>query len=157
MWLREAEALTPCLISLVQSPDGSPATLHRLFLTLDGQKAPVENPKRLLSKAGSGFAIRLFDVPDSPVLNVCEGVETGLAVAMASTGESVWAGVSAGGLASMAIPEGFARVNIWADHDKAGLDAAELLAGRYPDRELKVYVPEKPGADWLDVFCEESL
>ena len=71
----------PAMVALVTDSDGMPVTVHRTYLTADGRKAPVAEPKKLMGYPGHrlvGGAIRL--AAPGPVLGVAEGIETALAV-----------------------------------------------------------------------------
>lgn len=161
----------PAMLALVVSPDGKPVTIHRTFLTPEGQKAPVEAPKKLMSvpagKSLPGAAIRLG--APGRVLGVAEGIETALAVQQA-TGLRCWATISASLMQSFEPPQGVERLLIWADNDpirngkKAGLNAAEALRKRVSDRglETEILLPdgflpaEGKGVDWLDVLVTQG-
>ena len=51
------------MIAMVTGPDGAPSILHRTYLTNDGRKAPVIEPRRLMPgsirKRRRLFALRL--------------------------------------------------------------------------------------------------
>jgi putative DNA primase/helicase len=100
--------------------------------------------------ATRGGAIRLY--PASETLAIAEGIETALAVRLA-TGLPVWSTICAGGMARLVVPAEVELVVICADHDTAGLDAARVLARRLliDQRRAKILMPEKPGADWADL------
>ena len=143
----------PAMVARVEDPLGELATLHRTYLTLDGHKAAVPTPKKLMSPVvpgvTNGGAIRLY-VPDE-TLAVTGGIETALAVRCA-TGLPVWASISAGGMARLIVPPEVHLVVICADHDATGLDAARTLARRLlsEQRRVKILTPDTPGADWAD-------
>ncbi|MFO1431278.1 MAG: toprim domain-containing protein [Candidatus Competibacteraceae bacterium] len=154
----------PALLAVVSGIDGQPVTLHRTYLTTEGNKAPVGEAKKLMTYPGdrtlSGGAIRLF--PVQPVLGVTEGIETALAVHQA-TGLPIWPAVSATLLAQFQPPDGISEVLIWADHDRsgAGQEAAAALAARLQAAGLiaRILLPPGPlpadakGVDWLDILC----
>jgi putative DNA primase/helicase len=147
----------PALLAVVRAPDGRPVTLHRTYLTHRGEKAPVESPRKLMPApadgATKGGAIRLF--PAGPTLAVAEGIETALAVRLA-TGWPVWATISANGMQALAVPEWVTELVACADFDQAGLDAAEALARGFTDRggRARVAIPPRPGMDWADAIQE---
>jgi hypothetical protein len=76
----------PAMVARVDDPSGELATLHRTYITLDGHKADVPTPKKMMSPAvpgaTNGGAIRLY-APDE-TLAVTEGIETALAVRCAT-------------------------------------------------------------------------
>lgn len=150
----------PAMVAAVVSADGDLVSVHRTFLTQDGKKAPVASPKKLMAPetrgCTMGAAIRLQDA--GHLLAVTEGIETGLAVHLA-TGYPVWAGVTANGVASLVVPEGVKQVGIFGDNDSAGQDAALKLASRLCDQGLSVRIvlPPEQGTDWLDVYIREAV
>lgn len=154
----------PCLIGIVRNPVNKIVTLHRTFLTQEGTKAPVPSPKKLMqpteARATTGAAIQLY--PAGEVLAVAEGIETAIAVHLA-TGWPVWACISAHGLASLIVPPQVKTLYIMADKDKSkrGEQAALQLASRYPNIETKIFQPSaaiphgEKGIDWADVITAE--
>lgn len=144
----------PAMVARVDDPHGRAVTLHRTYLTIDGYKADVPTPRKLMSPvvpgATRGGAIRLY--PAGETLAITEGIETALAVRLA-TGLPVWAALCAGGMARLIVPPEVCLVVICADHDPAGLDAARALARRLlaEQRRVKMLTPDTPGADWADL------
>ena len=137
----------PALVALVTGADGAPVTVHRTYLTPDGRKAPVPDPKKLMGYPGGrlvGGAIRLFG--PGPTLGVAEGIETALAVHL-RTGMPVWSAVSAGLLARLEPPAETALVVVWADRDRSGVEeaAALTLRERLLGRGIPVAVHLPPG------------
>ena len=148
----------PALLACVQGADGHGLTLHRTYLQA-GAKAPVAEPRKLLS-AGVGGAVRLFAAAEE--LAVAEGLETALAVHLA-TGKPIWMALNAGNLEKLWLPDAVRRVLIYADNDAdgdfTGQASAYALARRLrrsvngaAPREVQVFVPKQPGADWADVW-----
>jgi len=148
--------------------DNGLVNIQRIYVTADGKKAPVMNPKKLMPSPKKGFtagaAIRLY-LP-SNVLHVTEGVETALAIRIAMN-EPVWATVTANGMAKLKVPKSVKVLNIWADKDVSGTGkkAAEELA-RLVKGSCKVVIHTPPypipdgskSLDWLDVLnMEEQL
>jgi len=147
----------PALLARVERPGFGLAALHRTYLAPDGTgKAPVPAPKRLTPPlfpgATRGAAVRLYR-PEGGRLWLTEGIETALAVRQA-TGGPVWACVSAGGLEAVELPREVVEVVVAADHDEAGLKAARALAARLlgEGRQVRLAVPPRAGADWLDAL-----
>lgn len=164
----------PALVAMVSDAQGNPVTLHRIYLTPDGMKAPVEAPKKLMSFPSTreimGGAIRLGPAK-GPVLAVAEGLETALAV-LEATGWPVWCAVNATLLAALVPPEGVSQILVFADKDRAtkqhpkghGQEAARHLVQRLwelgiqasaiiPAREI---LAGNKSLDWLDVFNRDG-
>lgn len=155
-------------VMLARAVDSSltPITLHRTYLTKDGSKAPVEQPKKQMKGVRKlrGAAIRMVQVPGSRVLGVCEGIETGLAIATRYRYEiNVWALLNAGNLAVADIPDGmFDKVIIFADHDyidpkhgyRPGEHYARKLEARLKERGIpcEVKIPPQEGTDFADLW-----
>lgn len=150
----------PVMLGAITSPDGVLVGLHRTYISGEGQKAPVPQPKKLSRTSGvlAGASIKLYDpvVLDGILtLGVAEGIETALACYLAS-GVPTWSCVSAGVLRGFQWPVGVQSLVIFADNDASGVgqSAARDLAGRAAAAglECRVLVPEIVGNDWLDVF-----
>jgi putative DNA primase/helicase len=144
----------PGMIARIDDPNGRGVSIHRTYLTSDGHKAAVPSVKKLMPAmfpgATRGGVIRLY--PAGETLAVTEGIETGLAVHLA-TGLPVWSTICAGGMAQLIVPAEVRLVMICADHDPQGLDAARALARRLlvEQRRVKMLIPDRPGADWADI------
>lgn len=153
----------PTLVAMVQGLDGKAITLHRIYLTPDGRKAPVKSPKKLMAYPSdrnlNGAAIRLGVVEE--VMAVTEGIETGLAVQQ-STGIPTWVTISANLMETLQVPDSVDMVCIYADKDKSetGRDSASILVQRMWEEGRKATgllpsfaIPDaEKGLDWLDVF-----
>lgn len=147
------------MLACIQGPDGHAVTLHRTYLK-DGQKAVLRDAKKVLSAGINGAAVRLFEATDELALS--EGIETGLAVHLA-TGKPVWAGLNAGNLEKLRLPDSVRRVCIYGDNDAdADFDGqafAFALARRLKKeerrtgpRQVQVFLPKQAGTDWADVW-----
>ena len=95
--------------------------------------------------------IRLW--PDEAVttgLAVCEGIETALSMAHAYT--PAWSCIDAGNLAALPVLAGIECLVIGADHDEAGLRAAQDCADRWAAAgvDVAVVAPKAARADWND-------
>ncbi len=142
----EATRWLPAMVARFQRPDGAVTGLHRTYLDPSGSgKAEVRSPKRFLGRVAGG-AVHLGE-PSHGRLAVAEGIETGLAVQEAR-GVSVWAAGSARGVAALGLPCDLTRLEIWADSDPPGLDAAVDLARRARRLGISVeaFVPPEEGA-----------
>ncbi len=159
----------PTLISLVTDPQLRGVTLHRIYLTPDGRKAPVAKPKKLMSHPSemsmTGAAIRLF--PHGPVLAVSEGIETAIAVTQA-TGIPCWPTITSSLMPGFTPPSDVERVIVFADKDLptklyptgAGQETGKKLVLRLWEIGFKASLAIPPSAipddaksvDWLDEF-----
>lgn len=161
----------PAMVARVVGLDGTPVTLHRTYLSVDGYKSAVTPDQVKKQMTGvtmlNGAAIRL-NVPrlQSRTLIVCEGIETGLSL-VAATGNrhEVWAALNAGNLAKLQVPrERFDSVLICADKDvmnklngwRQGEHSAEILHQRLLSEgfKSKVKVPQTEGLDYADLWLE---
>jgi len=154
----------PAIIGLVQNLQGDPVTLHRIYLTPKGFKAPVPEVKKMMSFPSDrqilGAAIRLGP-GNGPVLGTTEGIETGLAVQEA-TGMPVWASINTSLMEKLETPSGVKHIVAWADYDRSegGLKAAQSLREKVLAKGIKftgllppLPIPENSkGVDWLDAY-----
>ena len=151
----------PAMLACIQGADGHAVTLHRTYLK-DGAKLKAADAKKVLSAGINGAAVRLFEPTHE--LAVCEGIETGIALHLA-TAKPVWAGISAGNLEKLWLPDSVRKVCIYADNDADGDFAGQCfgfaLARRLKrenktasSRQVQVFVPRQAGADWADVWCQ---
>ena len=156
----------PCMLAPVKDKNGLILSIHRTFLTPEGDKAPVPEPKKLMAKCADlgGSAIKLWTPRD--VLGLAEGIETALA-ARAIARIPVWSCVSAVLMELVEIPESVRHVVIWADLDRTrrGEIAADKIADRIAEmgKTVEIVLPNGPipenkkGVDWLDVLLTEGL
>jgi putative DNA primase/helicase len=147
-------AYWPAMIAKVSGPDGKPLTIHRTYLTMDGTKAPVEAPRRLMpSKLVNGCAVRLSE--PGPVMGIAEGIETALSATILH-GVRTWAAINSGMLMKWDAPPGTTSVIIYGDNDPlfGGQSAAYALAHRLSVAGLDVNVemPPQTGDDWNNVL-----
>lgn len=150
----------PVMLAAVTDPNGSMVALHRTYISEEGKKAPVPQPKKLTRTTGllAGASIRLHPpatIDGKLVLGVAEGIETALACHLAS-GIPTWSCMNAGGVRSFDWPEALQSLIVFADNDASGVGqaAGHDLAGRAAAAgvEVRVLVPEAVGTDWLDVY-----
>lgn len=155
----------PAAVGAVTDEKGALTTLHRLWLSDEGTKAPVETPKKLLGPMEEGL-IRLY--PAKTKLALTEGVETAMAVRLLAD-LPVWAAVSAAGLEHVSLarlPKGLREVTIYGDNDRSftGASAAYALAAKlvreadHAGRTLtvRVRIPRRCGYDWNDVLLARA-
>jgi putative DNA primase/helicase len=150
------DSLYPAMLGVVTMPDGKPSTMHRTWLDGKGGKAPVDQPKKVMSGTIKGGAIRL--APLAECIGIAEGIETALAASVLF-GMPVWAAISANGVQQWEPPAGVSSVIVFADNDEnfVGQNAGYALAQTLTRRGIKVdvRVPAKVGTDWADVAKEE--
>jgi hypothetical protein len=145
----------PALIALAtHAVTGEPMTLHQTWIdpSRPGQKAPLDKPRLLyggLPKAGA--VVRLW--PDEEVLDglaIGEGIETCLAAAHGFI--PIWSTLDAGNMATFPMLPGIESLTIIADHDAAGLQAAEQCARQWhaAGRDVRRWCSLVPGEDAAD-------
>ena len=149
----------PAMLACIQGEDGHAVTLHRTYLQ-DGAKLAVPDAKKVLSSGINGATVRLFEATED--LGISEGIEKSIALHLA-TGRPFWAGLNAGNLEKLWIPDSVRRVWIYADNDAdgdfAGQASAFVLARRLKreahrtgNRDVQVFVPKAAGVDWSDLW-----
>lgn len=153
----------PGLLGRVSKVDGSGAALGRVFLTNEGRKADLPDPKLTIAPMEGG-AVRLGGMARK--IGVAEGMETALgAMAVIRSAMPVWATLGTSGLGSFEVPPGVEEVVIYADGDwererggriiTPGMDAAYRLASRLRAIGIPFSIAAPPrGKDWLDVWLE---
>lgn len=144
----------PAMLAALVDVDGNPINIHRTFLTLDGRKAEVGEPRRMMPGAfPDGAAIRL--APHGHILGIAEGIETALAATILF-GVPCWSAVNSTGLEKWVSPAGVSEVVIFGDNDPkfGGQAAAFTLAHRLAVKGLvvRVQIPTAVGADWNDIL-----
>jgi hypothetical protein len=129
--------------------------VHRTYLTPDGGKAAVDEPKKVLGRLLGG-AVKLS--PDANVtlgLGVSEGIETGLSI-LATGWSPIWSLGTAGNLGKLPVLPGIGALTVFADNDDLSSGTGERAAcecatrWRAAGREVRVYIPRAPGNDWQD-------
>lgn len=154
----------PAILGMIHQADGTRVTLNRIYITPDGRKAPVERVKSVMLVPSDreivGAAVRL-DEP-GPILHVCEGIETALAVRLLVQ-QPVWACLVANLLEAVQIPPQVQFIGIWGDMDLkgAGQRVSTSLAARLRSegrRAIAILPPPfvpvgSKGVDWLDVVA----
>lgn len=156
----------PCMVCAVRNAAGELVTLHRTYLTSEGQKIGFGPAKKLMpvptGRSINGAAIRFGSIGRDGILCLAEGVETALSVQKA-TGYPCMACVSAQGLANASVPAGTKVVFIFADndHSETGQRAALRLREKLLSESIPavVFLPgndvltvSDKGTDWNDVL-----
>ena len=143
------------LPALVARVEGLPRlAVHRTYLRADGTaKAEVAPPKAMLG-AALGGAVGLCD-RQGPLV-VAEGIETALSLSsgLLRAPATVWAALSAPGVAGLRLPDGIPhKLTIAPDGDTAGREAAHKLAERATALGWAVsLLPAPDGKDWNDIL-----
>lgn len=141
----------PALVALVEGCDR--LAVHRTYLRPDGQgKAPVE-PAKMMLGATAGGAVRLVQA-EGPLV-VAEGIETALSLAsgLLRGPATIWAALSAPGIASLRLPDLPGRLTVATDGDDAGRTAGNKLAERATALGWQVSIlPAPDGRDWNDIL-----
>lgn len=150
------------MLACIQGPDANIVSLHRTYLP-EGCKLAANDAKKVLTSGITGAAVRLFAPTDE--LAITEGIEKSIAVHLA-TKLPTWAGLSAGNLEKLWLPDTVTKVSIYADNDAdgdfAGQAFAFALARRIKReekggirRQVRVFVPKWPGVDWSDIWFRQ--
>lgn len=146
------QRFVPAMVGLVRSPaDGLPVAIHRTELSHEGCKVD----RKMLGPCHGGVVMLSQAEPDSGI-GICEGIETGLAV-IALGGSPVWACLSAGSIAAFPLLGGIPKLTVFADNDKAGIEAAQKVAQRWVGIGAKVSIqaPKLRGDDFADALARE--
>ncbi|MBE6423121.1 toprim domain-containing protein [Succinivibrio dextrinosolvens] len=144
-------------------------SLHRIFLQ-NGNKAPVEKAKKVMSPVCNGsdssLFIRLGNVPTHGIIGIAEGIETALAC-YCGIRIPTWSAISATFLETFTPPKNVRAVIIFADKDKsgAGQSSAKKLKERLLSMGIKAFIclpkseiPVKAkGVDWLDELQKKGV
>lgn len=157
----------PALIAAIRNLDGEIITLHRTYLTMDGFKAPVDEPRKMMPIPGEfvGGAIQLGGFPTAGVLGVGEGFETS-ASPLKVYGIPTWSLVNTTFMSFFTPPPGVHTLLIWADKDasKGGETAALALKERVEKMGLTAHIllpkrslDDKKSVDWNDVLLKEGI
>lgn len=139
----------PAMVGLITDiATGEPCGIHRTALLADGSGKAA--PGKMMMGRAQSAVVRLHDDADvSSRLCVSEGIETALATA----DRPIWACLSAGTMKSFPVLPGVESITIYADHDKAGIEAANDCGSRWfaADREVTQIMPSTLGFDMAEV------
>lgn len=130
----------PALIAAVTDASGALTGVHRTWLNPDGSgKALVKTPRRAMGQLlGSG--VRFGVKPDQPitVMAAGEGLETMLSLRMVLPSMPMIAGLSAGHLGALILPQGLQRLYMAGDADAAGRSGTGRLSQRARAQGIEV-------------------
>jgi hypothetical protein len=163
----EVGAELPAMVTAIGGPGGFLAC-HRTWLEQAGpsdwRKARLAQPKKVLgSFAGGCISLwrgrsgrSLGRAEDGEIVDVTEGIEDGLSVALADPDARVVAAVSLGNMGAMALPSAIRAVRIWRQNDtnRSAIAAADRAVQQLLARGLQVLVPDIPDGvkdvnEWL--------
>lgn len=152
-WHRPSQRFVPAMVAGVQAADRRVVAVHRTFLADDGHDKAPALPNKMMLGPCSGGAVRF--TPPGAVLAIAEGIETGLSVLQA-TGLPTWSALSSSGVAALVLPPlpSAREVVIFADHDRAGIEAAQRAAVRFvlEGRRARIARPDRSGLDFNDLL-----
>ncbi|MCK5555641.1 MAG: toprim domain-containing protein [Alphaproteobacteria bacterium] len=152
-WHSVAKLHFHCMVAgITRWPDRKIHAVHRTFLE-DGKKANVK-PVRMMLGGITGGAVRL--APVSRILGLAEGIETALSVQQ-ETGTPFWAVLSTSNYKNLILPDTVQEIIVAADHDLAGIKAAQEAVELWARRGLKVKIalPPIPCTDFNDLLIKE--
>lgn len=154
LYCAEVRQRLPAMAAAVTLPGwGEVIAVHRTYLAVDGSgKAAVDTPKKTLGSIRGGV-IALEPLTSAGPLVIAEGIETALSAKVLLGARSAWAAISAGNLASIALPAEARAIIIAADTDAPGQSAAWAAAERWraEGRSVKVATPPA-GQDFNDML-----
>lgn len=138
--------LLPALVAAVSGRDRLISGIQRVYITFDGRKAGVSDPKLTLGRLGNG-AVRLAAAGEQ--LGLTEGLESGFS-AMQMTGVPTWCALGTR-LDAVAVPVTVTRLIIFGDDDEPGRRAADraCIAHERAGRTIEVRYPTR-GKDFND-------
>lgn len=142
----------PAMLALMRYPNGEAASLHRTYLTMDGEKAKVGEAKKFMQgKPLQTSSVRLGTA--NRRLGIAEGIETALAASRRFL-LPVWAATNAVLLEAWVPPQGVEEVLIAGDNDTSftGQASAFVLARRLvrDGYKVQVQIPNVVDRDWAD-------
>lgn len=148
--------LVPTVLFRVSKvPTGDLQAIHRIYLSENGEKAALLNPKMALGPikgAGIWFCDKVGDK-----LYIAEGPENALSIV--SMGRSpVVSTINATNFSNLDIPEHVKIIILCPDNDKAGVENANKALRKYKkkNRVIKIVLPP-PGKDFNDLLLEGKL
>jgi hypothetical protein len=151
----------PAMVSVVRNEDNKIAFLHKVYLDDKGNKATIDAPKQVTYHTRSDAYQRPFLAQvnnptknNSKVEHVAEGIETALAVVLITKNKDrVVSSINSHGMTMFEPKSNTRQVHIWADHDKAGIEAAQKLQAKLLSTgkvKVQVVMPRQQGHDFLD-------
>lgn len=145
----------PAMVALAEGSDR--AAVHRTYLGQDARSKADLNPAKMMLGAVSGGAVRLSEA-EGPLV-VAEGIETALSLAcgLLRGPATIWAALSASGIAGLRLPDHPHRLTVATDGDDAGRAAGNRLAERAIALGWSVsLLPAPDGRDWNDILTKKG-
>ncbi|EQB33533.1 hypothetical protein M529_03760 [Sphingobium ummariense RL-3] len=141
--------LCPALLLGAQDRAGKIVGVQHVFLTEDGQKAPMTNPKLSLGQV-RGCAVRL--APPARRIILIEGPEDGLTMRMRRPRVPVWITLGTGMMPYVELPPEVEHVTLAGDNNEPGRAAVAKAKEEYERQGRTVDTDFPPPAfeDWND-------
>lgn len=149
-WHPTAQRL-PALIARVDGAERF--AVHRTYMLPNGMGKTQVAPNKAMLGSTIGGAVRLTEGGESLV--VAEGIETALSLAcgLLRAPATIWAALSASGMAGLHLPALPGRLTVATDGDEAGRSAGHRLAERATALGWAVSILAAPDAcDWNDML-----
>ena len=158
LWNAETQRHWPAMVAAVHGSDGKFLAVHRTFLEVqDGgavRKAPLQKPKLVLGVYRGGM-IRLWrgasgrplrEAREGERVDITEGIEDGLSVAVCCPEARVVAAISLSNLGNLVFPPAIGGVVLWRQNDKErqAIAAFDRAVSEFRRRGLEVLIPQMP-------------
>lgn len=146
----------PALVAMIRDKLGRPLTLHRTYLAPNGMREKKIMPALATIMGG---ATRLVAGKGQSLI-IAEGIETALSMKAMMTKQrdaSVWAAISANGLAAVDLPKDTEQLIIAVDNDSsftgaaAGFELARRAKVKEKIPDVQLFMPTRADADMNDV------
>lgn len=139
----------PALMLGAQDRGGKIVGVQHVFLTEDGKKADMANPKLSLGQV-RGCAVRL--APPARRIILIEGPEDGLTKRMRDPEVPVWITLGTGSMPFVDLPDAVEHVTLAGDNNAAGRAAVKKSAEAYlaQGRTVDAIFPAEQFEDWND-------
>ena len=158
LWNFAAQAKLPAMVTAVTAADGQFAAVHRTWLEQAGpndwRKARLDKPKMVLGRYAGGM-IRVWrgasgrpmrDAREGEIVDVTEGIEDGLSVAMASPDCRVVAAISLSNMGNLVFPPAVRVLRLWRQNDTEpkAVEQFDRVVRQQLERGLDVLIPPIP-------------
>jgi len=173
LWHFKARAWFPAMVAAITDDAGDHISTHCTFLAEENgawRKARVESEK-LVFGSYRGGSVRLWrgasgkplrEAPEGDAVGLFEGIETALSVALACPELRILCAVAIGNMRNIALPPTIRTVFLGPDNDpiederdrvkRHNLLAATIAHFRDGGRDVRLAMPDVPGADWNDIL-----